>query len=167
MQVSFTGQVSIFGLSIGRCELVIIGCFVSNGGPDCPYKFITDQQVRLYMTDRNTHSQYTAAARAVFSERTARRLDADPTLPSQREAKRGRTVADPLDGVWEKLLLPILVQDSSVQAITLLCHLQQKHPEGFQDARMGSASYTEFRILSTSGVSETLCMRLSPCGFDG
>lgn len=85
------------------------------------------------MTDRNTHSQRTAAARAGFSERTARRFDADPTLPSQRQPKRGRTVADPLDGVWETLLLPILEQDSSVQAITLLRYLQQQRPEDFQD----------------------------------
>ena len=66
------------------------------------------------MTDRNTHSQRTAAARAGFSERTARRFDADPTLPWQRQRKMGRTVADPLDGVWETLLLPILEQDNSV-----------------------------------------------------
>ena len=88
------------------------------------------------MTDRNTHSQRTAAARAGFSERTARRFDADSTLPSQRQPKRGRTVADPLDGVWETLLLPILKQDSSVQAITLLRHLQQQCPEDFQDDRI-------------------------------
>ena len=88
------------------------------------------------MTDRNTHSQRTAAARAGFSERTARRFDTDSTLPSQRQPKRGRTVADPLDGVWETLLLPILEQDSSVQAITLLRHLQQQQPEDFQDDRI-------------------------------
>lgn len=88
------------------------------------------------MTDRNTHSQRTAAARAGFSERTARRFDADSTFPSQRQPKRGRTVADPLDGVWEKLLLPILEHDSSVQAITLLRHLQVQHPKDFQDDRI-------------------------------
>ena len=88
------------------------------------------------MTDRNTYSQRTAAARAGFSERTARRFDADPALPSQRRTKRGRTVADPLDGVWETLLLPVLEQDSSVQAITLLRHLQQQRPEDFQDDRI-------------------------------
>ena len=88
------------------------------------------------MTDRNTHSQRTAAARAGFSERTARRFDADSTLPSQRKPKRARTVTDPLDGVWETLLLPILKQDSSVQAITLLRHLQQQCPEDFRDDRI-------------------------------
>lgn len=88
------------------------------------------------MTERNTHSQRTAAARAGFSERTARRFDADPTLPSQRQTKRGRTVADPLDGYWDKILLPILKRDNSVQAITLLRHLQQRYPEKFQDDRI-------------------------------
>ena len=39
------------------------------------YKPITDQQVRLYMSDLQNHSQRTSAARAGFSERTARRYE--------------------------------------------------------------------------------------------
>jgi hypothetical protein len=39
-----------------------------------PGKPVTDQQVRLYMTDRLKHSQRAAAARAGFSERTTRRI---------------------------------------------------------------------------------------------
>ena len=68
-----------------------------------PGKPVTDQQVRAYMRDRLRHSQRTAAARAGFSERTARRIQADPGLPSQRRAERGRTVPDPLAAVWEPL----------------------------------------------------------------
>ena len=88
------------------------------------------------MTDRKTHSQRTAAARAGFSERTARRFDSNPTLPSQRQIKRGRTVEDPLEGVWDETILPILEHDASVQAITLLRHLQRKYPDVFQDDRI-------------------------------
>lgn len=88
------------------------------------------------MTDRNSHTQRTAAARAGFSERSARRFDADPTLPSQRKTSRGRTVADPLDGVWTDIVLPILEQDASVQAITLLRHLQACYPLRFPDDRV-------------------------------
>ena len=73
-----------------------------------PGKPVTDQQVRAYMQDRRRHSQRAAATRAGFSERTARRIEADPRLPSQRQAKRDRTVPDPLAAVWEPLLLPIL-----------------------------------------------------------
>lgn len=57
-----------------------------------PFKFITDQQLRLHITDRKTHGQRTAAARAGFSERTSRRFYAEPTLPSQWQPKRERSV---------------------------------------------------------------------------
>lgn len=101
-----------------------------------PGKPVTDQQVRVYMTDRLQHSQRVAAARAGFSERTARRIDADPRLPSQRPAPRGRTVPDPLEAVWEPVLLPILARDPAVQAVTLLRHLQTSDPEAFPDDRV-------------------------------
>ena len=85
-----------------------------------PGKPVTDQQVRTYMQDRLRHNQHVAAARAGFSERTARRVQAAPGLPSQRQAERGRTVPDPLVAVWQPVLLPILQNDPAVQAVTLL-----------------------------------------------
>lgn len=101
-----------------------------------PGKPVTDQQVRAYMQDRLRHSQRTAAARAGFSERTARRIDTDPRLPSQRRPERGRTVADPLAGVWEAVLLPILERDPAVQSVTLMRHLQLTDPDTFPDDRV-------------------------------
>ena len=101
-----------------------------------PGKPVTDQQVRVYMQDRHRHSQRTAAARAGFSERTGRRIETDPRLPSQRQPERGRTVPDPLAPVWEALLLPILENDPAVQAVTLLRHLQLTDPEAFTDDRI-------------------------------
>lgn len=100
------------------------------------YKPITDQQLRLYMTDLQKHSQRTSAARAGFSERTARRFDVDPTFPSNRNIVHGRTVADPLEGYWENDLLPLLENDSALQAVTLLRHLQSEHPLSFPDDRI-------------------------------
>jgi len=87
------------------------------------------------MTDRLQHNQRVAAARAGFSERTGRRIEADPRLPSQRRPIRGRTVPDPLAAVWEPVLLPILERDPAVQAITLMRHLQLTDPEAFPDDR--------------------------------
>lgn len=101
-----------------------------------PGKPVTDQQVEVYMTDRLHKSQRVAAARAGFSERTARRIDADPRPPSQRKCARDRTVPDPLEAVWEPVLLPILARDPAVQAITLLRHLQMADPEAFPDDRV-------------------------------
>lgn len=100
------------------------------------YKPITDQQLRLYMSDLQKHSQRTSAARAGFSERTARRFDADPTLPSNRKIVHGRTVADPLEGYWESHILPLLERDSALQAVSLLRHLQGLHPLAFPDDRI-------------------------------
>ena len=101
-----------------------------------PGKPVTDQQVRLYMQDRLRHSQRSAAARAGFSERTARRIETNPRLPSQRQPERGRTVPDPLAAVWEPMLLPILERDPAVQAVTLLRHLQMADPDAFPDDRI-------------------------------
>ena len=101
-----------------------------------PGKPVTDQQVRAYMQDRLRHSQRGAAARAGFSERTGRRIDADPRLPSQRKPEHGRTVPDPLVAVWESVLLPILERDPAVQAVTLLRHLQLSDPDAFPDDRV-------------------------------
>lgn len=101
-----------------------------------PGRPVTDQQARAYMQDRHRHSQRIAAARAGFSERTARRIDADPRPPSQRRPERGRTVPDPIEGVWEAVLVPILERDPAVQAITLLRHLQMTDPEAFPDDRV-------------------------------
>ena len=101
-----------------------------------PGKPVTDQQVRAYRQDRRRRSQRAAAARAGFSERTARRIETAPGLPSQRRAERGRTVPDPLAAAWEPLLLPILQNDPAVQAVTLLRHLQMTDPGAFPDDRV-------------------------------
>lgn len=101
-----------------------------------PGKPVTDQQVRLYMIDRHHYSQRAAAARAGFSERTARRIETNPCLPSQRKPGRGRTVPDPLEAVWETVLLPILKRDPAIQAVTLLRHLQLIDPDAFPDDRV-------------------------------
>lgn len=99
-------------------------------------KPINDQQVKLYMRERHLHTQTVAAARAGFSERTARRIDADPHLPSQRQPVRGRTVPDPLDGLWEQEIEPMLQRDPALKAITFLRYLQQHYPERFADDRI-------------------------------
>jgi hypothetical protein len=50
-----------------------------------PGRHITDQQMRLFMTFRQTHSTPVAAAKAGISQATGYRLQADPTLPSQKK----------------------------------------------------------------------------------
>jgi hypothetical protein len=96
-----------------------------------PGKPVNDQQARLYMRERQNHTQRIAAARAGIGERTARRLEADPRLPSQRRPARGRTVPDPLAGIWEDELEPMLERDPAIRAVTMMRYLRQHHPERF------------------------------------
>jgi hypothetical protein len=65
-------------------------------------KRVTDRQVRRHMESRKDgHTQAAAAARAGFSERTGRRIDGSPVLPSQRDrTRRYRTRQDPFAEVW-------------------------------------------------------------------
>src|SRR5580658_4829035 len=70
-----------------------------------PNLHVTDRQVMLYMTRSQQHDQESAAAMAGFSARTARRIDKDPRLPSQkRQPRTWRTRTDPLTDVWPRVL---------------------------------------------------------------
>lgn len=100
-----------------------------------PGTHITDRQVRRYMEHRrHGNTQFVAAAKAGFSERSARRMEAARVLPSQRDQKpRGRTRLDPLAHVWLSELVPMLRAHPHVRATTLLEDLQRRYPERYPD----------------------------------
>lgn len=94
-----------------------------------PGKPITQEQVNLYMSDRKNPQQLqaTSAAKAGFSERTARRID-----KGEHEIHRGgrkyRTGKDPFNGLFEQYLVPLLESNPALQPITLLEVLEEKAP---------------------------------------
>jgi hypothetical protein len=96
---------------------------------------ITDRQVRRYMDfKRQGSSQAVAAAKAGFSERTARRIDHDPLMPSQRPRReRRRTRLDPLEGVWDSDIVPLLRAIPHLRATTVLEELRRQYPDRFDD----------------------------------
>jgi len=100
-----------------------------------PGTHITDQQAKLYMTLRRTHTRQTAAAKAGFSTSTGARLDADPRLPSQKEAARGRRRPDPLARYWESEIVPLLEATPGLRPITVLGEMRRRHPEFSADLR--------------------------------
>jgi hypothetical protein len=75
-----------------------------------PGRRITDYQVRRYMDERRKGAtQVVAAARAGLSERSGRRYESNPGLPSQRAGGPSRrTRVDPLAEVWESEIVPML-----------------------------------------------------------
>ena len=91
-----------------------------------PGRPATDQQVKLYMMSRRHHPQRLAAAASGLSERTGRRIERDPRPPSQKSAERHRKrkTVDPLDGLWESDVLPLLASCPGLRPVTLLEALQ-------------------------------------------
>jgi hypothetical protein len=67
------------------------------------------------------------AAKPGISERSGRRIDRDPTLPSQRKKGRAyRTRANPFEGISEAEIVPPVRSMPSLQAITILRELQRR-----------------------------------------
>ena len=99
-----------------------------------PGRHVNDQQVRFYMTARITRPQTTAAAMAGISVATGRRIERDPRPPSSRkEARDYRTRPDPLEGLWDGEVVPMLVAAPTLRPITILRELARRHPERIDD----------------------------------
>lgn len=73
--------------------------------------------------------QEIAAAKAGISVRSARRIERASRLPSQRGPRSWRTRPDPLAGLWETELVPLLQSEPGLQGTTLLEELQRRYPE--------------------------------------
>src|SRR4030095_6006645 len=82
-----------------------------------PGQHVTDCQTRLYMKSRQTSAPAIAAAKAGFSRATSYRIEADPRLPSPKQAPRGRRRPDPLADLWDAEILPILKAAPGIRAI--------------------------------------------------
>ncbi|CAD6563467.1 hypothetical protein LMG24235_08714 [Paraburkholderia sabiae] len=95
---------------------------------------ITDQQVRLYMSKRKHHSQEIAAAKAGISVRSARRIERDALLPSQKPRRYWRSRPDPFADVWDTEVVPMLANAPELQAVTILRKLQDDHPGEYPDS---------------------------------
>jgi transposase InsO family protein len=93
-----------------------------------PGKKITDHQVLKYKEHRNKMSQVAAAAKTAISERSARRIESSQALPSQSPPRDWRTRQDPLAGVWDSGIVPLLRTDAALNAVTLLEELQRRYP---------------------------------------
>lgn len=78
-------------------------------------------------------TQVVAAAKAGFSERTARRLDGNPVLPSQRAGERRKRAY-----VWAEEIVPLLRAVPHLRGTTVLETLQRQHPGRFADGVLRS-----------------------------
>ena len=81
------------------------------------------------MSSRHSNDTTISAAKAGFSTATGYRIEADPRLPSQKKAPRGRRRPDPLAHVWDAEIVPMLKAAPDLRAIAILAEIRRRHPE--------------------------------------
>jgi transposase InsO family protein len=81
------------------------------------------------MSSRHSNDTTVSAAKAGFSTATGYRIEADPRLPSQKKAPRGRRRPDPLSQVWDAEIVPLLKAAPGLRAIAVLAEIRRRHPE--------------------------------------
>ena len=79
------------------------------------------------MSFRRKDTPSAAAAKASFSTATAYRIESDPQPPSQKQPPRSSRRSDPLDGIFEKEVVPLLVECPSLRAVTIFEELRRRH----------------------------------------
>ena len=120
-------------------------------------RHVTDRQVRLYMDDRrNGLTQVAAAARSGLSERTGRRIERSPALPSQKPPRRYRTRPDPFAEVWLEEIAPLLASAPHLRATALLEELQRRYPGRFPDGHLRSLQRRIAHWRATEGPETSL-----------
>jgi len=80
------------------------------------------------------NSQEKAAARSNISLRSGRRIEKGEGGPKHRQERKHRTRQDPLAGVWEQELVPMLEAQPKLIAVTLFEYLQHRYPKKYPDA---------------------------------
>lgn len=96
-----------------------------------PGRFITDRQHEDYMKLRTQHTQNIAAAKAGFSPSTGSRIDHDLRPPSQkkRERRHGGGRPDPLIGLWDAEIVPLLEKNPHLRPVAILEEMQGRYPD--------------------------------------
>ena len=81
------------------------------------------------MTFHQTKPVPIAAAKAGISTSSGYRLIADSRLPSQKKVPRSRRRSDPLTGLWETEIVPMLEAGPSLRAVAVFDEMRRRHPD--------------------------------------
>lgn len=95
---------------------------------------IADEQVRkLRKKMEDGITQEAAAAASGMSERSARKWQHGPLPSETRTLRTWRTRRDPLIGVWDEIVVPLLQRDEhrQLEAPTILFEIRRQHPDRF------------------------------------
>jgi hypothetical protein len=100
-----------------------------------PGRHVTDHQMRLYMTFRQTDGPAVSAAKASISTATAYRFERDHRLPSSQKTVRGRRRPDPLADFFDAEVVPMLTAAPGLRAVAVFDEMQRRHPDLSSGAR--------------------------------
>lgn len=78
---------------------------------------------------RQQHPPQVAAAKAGFSTATAYRIENDPRLPSAKGRRGGSRRPDPLSGIFDEEVVPMLEEAPDLRAVGIFEELMRRHPE--------------------------------------
>ena len=81
------------------------------------------------MKYRSTDTTPVAAAKAGFSTATGYRLESDPQSPSLKRAPRDRRRPDPLAGIFDAEVVPMLEAAPGLRSVAILAEVLRRHPE--------------------------------------
>ena len=92
-------------------------------------RHVTDHQMRLYMTFRQTDGPAVSAAKAGISRAAAYRFEQDHRPPSSQRKARGRRRPDPLVDFFDTEVVPMLMAAPGLRAIAIFDEMQRRHPD--------------------------------------
>ena len=81
------------------------------------------------MTLRQQRGPQASAAKAGFSTATAYRIENDPRPPSTKRKRRGRHRPDPLAGIFDEEIVPMLERAPDLRSVGIFEELMRRHPE--------------------------------------
>ena len=130
-------------------------------------KHINAQQRAIYMKNRQQgYSQVISAAKAGFSERSARRLDQQSVItPTPRQ---WRTREDVFESVWSSELVPMLGKEPTLTGLTLWEHLDDNYPGRFPYSTLRTLQRRVKHFRHTQGSDDHVIFRQEvPAGLMG
>ena len=81
------------------------------------------------MKFRHFDTPAAAAAKAAFSTSTAYRIENDPRLPSQKRSPRARRRPDPLAGIFDEEIVPMLEASPALRPVAIFEEMIRRHPQ--------------------------------------
>ncbi len=78
---------------------------------------------------RQTETPGVAASKASISRSTSYRIERDPRLPSQKKTLRTRRRPDPLAGIFDEEVVPMLQASPGLRPVALFEELRRRYPD--------------------------------------